>query len=137
MLEAVHVLAPPAPVLACPAQEAAQEAAQAFLAWLHGHPAPCTELELPAPDPAPAGDPVRAILRAARIPRPLRLAPGERWCRACGADNQVGHDECIRCDSHDLVDPRAILRPGEYVEVAGAGAVEHLPIGRPALYRGG
>lgn len=70
----------------------------------------------------------KVILPPLTIPavrRPVRIAPGERWCRTCGselpaitnfgADGSDGEDKgCFFCGSEDLVPATDILHPDEY-----------------------
>lgn len=51
--------------------------------------------------------------------RPVELAPGERWCQSCG-ESAWRAGACPRCDGHDWVDPRTVLREHEWVAKAGA-----------------
>ncbi len=46
--------------------------------------------------------------------QPVVIAAGERWCIRCG-ETMLSGDVCPRCGGVAWVDPRAILRPGEYV----------------------
>jgi len=61
--------------------------------------------------------------------RPVRISPGERWCRTCGSEmpsstnfgfSAGGSDDdqddkgCFHCGSTDLIPATDILRPDEY-----------------------
>jgi len=61
--------------------------------------------------------------------RPVRISPGERWCRTCGsempsstnfgfsaggADDDQDDKGCFHCGSTDLIPATDILRPDEY-----------------------
>lgn len=48
------------------------------------------------------------------LPPPIVLGRRERWCLRCG-ETTLDDGACPRCASTDLVDPRAVLRPDEYV----------------------
>ena len=56
--------------------------------------------------------------------RPLRLAPGELWCRRCGNSGSTSQArdgeqrdaaECPRCGGHDWIEAVTVLRPHEYI----------------------
>ncbi len=42
------------------------------------------------------------------------LGRAERWCARCGETMMIGSN-CPRCDGSVAIDPKQILRPGEYV----------------------
>ncbi len=60
--------------------------------------------------------PANAYTEPFVLPSTINLTPGERWCRRCGEVTSAG-DPCPRCGGTDLVDPRRVLRPNEYVVV--------------------
>ena len=57
---------------------------------------------------------------------PLPIAPGETWCRTCGAEGSVLFGDvrspatirrCVFCGSPDIIPAAEVLRPGEYTVV--------------------
>jgi len=60
--------------------------------------------------------PANAYTEPFVLPSVISLVPGERWCRRCGEVTSAG-EPCPRCGGTDLVDPRRVLRPNEYVVI--------------------